>query len=208
MTTQERQKHWNAIYGAKTPNEVSWFEPTAATSLHFVHEFNLSKAARIIDIGGGDSFFADHLLREGYQNITVLDVSSVAIEKAKKRLGEEAKKVTWIVADIASFVPVDTYDFWHDRATFHFLTEEQEVQNYVNTVRKSLSKNGVVVIGTFSDEGPAKCSGIEIKQYTEVSMADRLKAFFNKIKCIAVEHITPSLAVQNFIFCSFRKRPV
>lgn len=149
----------------------------------------------------------DHLLDLGYQDISVLDISEAAIDRAKKRLGENANKVKWIVADAATFRPQEQYDFWHDRAAFHFLTDEQEISNYLVTAEQHINPTGVMVIGTFSVQGPSKCSGIEIKQYSEKSMTDRLKYHFEKIYCITVDHITPFETVQNFVFCCFRKLP-
>lgn len=121
--------------------------------------------AKVIDIGGGDSFLVDHLLDLGYQDITVLDISEAAIERAKQRLGDNAKNIKWIVADAATFKPMEKYDFWHDRAAFHFLTDEQEISSYLQTAQENINPTGVLVIGTFSQQGPEKCSGIEIKQY-------------------------------------------
>ena len=205
MESFERKKHWESIYHTKQINEVSWFQPTPETSLDFIKQFNLSTTAKIIDIGGGDSFLADHLLDLGYNDITVLDISEAALDRAKQRLGNRAEKVKWIVADVADFIPTEKYDFWHDRATFHFLTQEREISNYLDIAQKSIKKNGIIVIGTFSENGPKKCSGIEIRQYSETTMTERLKLFFEKIKCITIDHITPSGTIQNFIFCSFRK---
>ncbi len=205
METLNRKKHWENIYQTKDLQNVSWYQPKPTTSLDFLKQFNVSKTAKIIDIGGGDSYLVDNLLEIGYQDITVLDISEAALDKAKQRLGKKASKVKWIVADAATFKPTEKYDFWHDRAAFHFLTQETEVTNYVDTVQKSINPTGVLVIGTFSEQGPTKCSGIEIKQYSEVSMTDRLKAFFEKIKCITVDHITPFETIQNFVFCSFKK---
>lgn len=202
----DRKKHWENIYQTKELKEVSWFQPTPETSLDFLKQFNIPTSAQIIDVGGGDSFLVDHLLDLGYQNVSVLDISAVAIERAKQRLGERAKDVTWIVSDITQFEPTEEYDFWHDRAAFHFLTDEQEVSSYLETAENNIKTSGVMVIGTFSDQGPKKCSGIEIKQYTEATMNERLKGRFEKINCITVDHKTPSDSVQNFVFCSFRKQ--
>ena len=141
----------------------------------------------------------------GYQDISVLDISAAAIDRAKQRLGDKAKNVKSIVADAATFKPTEKYDFWHDRAAFHFLTDEQEISNYLETARQNINPTGVLVIGTFSEQGPKKCSGIEIKQYTETTMTDRLKNLFEKIKFITVDHLTPFDTIQNFVFCSFRK---
>jgi ubiquinone/menaquinone biosynthesis C-methylase UbiE len=201
----DRKKHWETIYQTKELKDVSWFQPTPETSLSFLKQFNIPTTAKIIDIGGGDSFLVDNLLDLGYQDITVLDISAIAIDKAKQRLGDRADKVKWIVADAATFRPTEKYDFWHDRAAFHFLTQEQEIESYLDTVQKSIQPTGVLIIGTFSEQGPKKCSGIEIKQYSETTMTERLTKFFEKIRCITVDHKTPSDTIQNFIFCSFRK---
>ena len=203
----DRKKHWETIYQTKELKDVSWFQPTPETSLSFLKQFNIPTTAKIIDIGGGDSFFVDNLLDLGYQDITVLDISAVALDKAKQRLGERTDKVKWIVADAASFRPTEKYDFWHDRAAFHFLTQEQEIDNYLDTVQKCIQPTGILVIGTFSEQGPKKCSGIEIKQYSETTMTDRLARFFEIINCITVDHKTPMGTIQNFIFCSFRRLP-
>lgn len=205
MEKFDRKNHWENIYQTKQLNEVSWFQPTPETSLDFFKQFNVPTTAKVIDIGGGDSFLVDHLLDKGYQDITVLDISEAAIERAKNRLGDKAEKVKWIVADAAKFKPTEQYDFWHDRAAFHFLTDEQEISSYLETAQKSIKPTGVLVIGTFSEQGPKKCSGIEIKQYSENSMTERLKNFFEKIRCITIDHKTPFDTIQNFVFCSFRK---
>ncbi len=205
MENFDRKKHWENIYQTKELKKVSWFQPTPETSLDFFRQFNVPITAKIIDIGGGDSFLVDHLLDLGYQHISVLDISAAAIAKAKHRLGERGNTVKWIVADAATFKPKEHYDFWHDRAAFHFLTDEQEISSYLETAQQSINPAGVLVLGTFSERGPKKCSGIEIKQYSETSMTTRLKTFFEKIKCITVDHKTPFDTIQNFVFCSFRK---
>jgi SAM-dependent methyltransferase len=205
MENFDRKKHWEKIYQTKDLKDVSWFQPTPETSLNFFKQFNVPITAKIIDIGGGDSFLVDHLLKLGYQDISVLDISMAAIDRAKQRLGDKAKNVKWIVADVATFKPTEKYDFWHDRAAFHFLTDETEISNYLQTAQENINSKGLLVIGTFSEQGPKKCSGIEIKQYSETTMTDRLKKFFEKIKCITVDHKTPFDTIQNFVFCSFRK---
>lgn len=205
MENFDRKKHWENIYQTTQLDKVSWFQPTPETSLDFFKEFNVPTTAKIIDIGGGDSLLVDHLLDLGYQDITVLDISEAAIDRARQRLGDKANKVDWIVADAASFKPVEKYDFWHDRAAFHFLTQDQDISSYLETAQKSIQTNGILVLGTFSEQGPQKCSGLEIKQYSEATMTNLLKRFFEKIRCTTVDHKTPSGAIQNFVFCSFRK---
>lgn len=205
MDNFDRKKHWENIYLTEELKDVSWYQPIPTTSLDFLKQFNIAKTAKIIDVGGGDSFLVDHLLKIGYQDITVLDISATSLEKAKQRLGEKATKIKWIVADAATFKPTEQYDFWHDRAAFHFLTQAQEINNYIDTVRQSIKPAGILVIGTFSEQGPEKCSGIEIKQYSEITLTGRFQRFFEKVKCITVDHKTPFDTIQKFIFCSFKK---
>lgn len=205
MENFDRKKHWEHIYQKKDIKEVSWYQPTPETSLSFFRQFNVVKSAKIIDIGGGDNFLVDHLLDLGYKDISVLDISEAAINKAKKRLGKRSSNVKWIVEDVTTFKPKEKYDFWHDRAAFHFLTNEAEISKYIEMAAQNVNPTGVLVIGTFSDQGPKNCSGIEIKQYSETSMTRRLQEFFEKIKCITIDHLTPFNTTQNFVFCSFRK---
>ena len=202
--TFNRKDHWETIYQNKHPNEVSWTQNVPETSLHLIHELDLPSSANIIDIGGGESTLVDFLLDEGFENITVLDISSNAIERAKKRLGTKANKVKWIVSDILEFQPTEKYDLWHDRATFHFLIEEKDIRKYVDLVYNHTNKN--LLISTFSTEGPLKCSGLEITQYNEDTMEKTFVSEFKKISCIAVDHTTPFNTQQNFIFCSFEKK--
>ncbi len=205
MKNFDRKQYWENIYQTKELKDVSWFQPTPETSLTFFEQYKVPTTAKVIDIGGGDSFLVDYLLDLGYQDITILDISETAIDRAKQRLGDRANKIKWIVADAATFKPVGKYDFWHDRATFHFLTQEHEILNYIDTVQKSIKATGILVIGTFSEQGPKKCSGLEIKQYSEKTITEKMKLSFEKIKCITVDHKTPFDTNQNFIFCSFRK---
>lgn len=205
MEEFNRKNHWENIYQTKSLNEVSWYQPKPETSLSFVEKLNLPKAAKIIDVGGGDSYFVDHLLELGYENITVLDISEAAIERAKARLGKKATLVNWVVEDVTHFHSIEQYDFWHDRAAFHFLTNKKDVEKYVATVSKNIKDNGVLVIGTFSEDGPKKCSGIEIKQYSEQSLTTIFKLNFRKIESFTIDHKTPFDTIQNFVFCSFRK---
>lgn len=205
MESFNRKEHWENIYQTKQLNEVSWYQPTPQTSLSYFTEFNIPLDAKIIDIGGGDSFLVDHLLELGYSNVTVLDISESAIERAKVRLGDKANQVKWIQADASQFVPKEQYDVWHDRAAFHFLTEENEVSNYIKSASMGVKKGGVLIIGTFSINGPLKCSGIPIQQYNEDSMEVKFQLFFDKIECKIIDHTTPFDTVQNFIFCSFTR---
>jgi len=164
----------------------------------------LKKNAKIIDIGGGDSKLVDFLLDESFENITVLDISAKALDKAKQRLGNRANKVNWIVCDVMDYKPNTTYDVWHDRAAFHFLTTRQQITTYIHIASKAVT--GYLIIGTFSVDGPKKCSGLEVKQYNEEILTAELQNNFDKIHCIKEDHITPFNTTQNFLFCSFKRR--
>jgi SAM-dependent methyltransferase len=205
MENFDRKKHWETIYQTKELKDVSWFQPTPQTSLDFIKKFDVSITSKIIDIGGGDSFLVDHLLELGFQHITVLDISEAAIERAKTRLGAKAKSVKWITEDVLNFKPTEKYDFWHDRAAFHFLTKQEEIDSYVEKATSFIQKDGFLVIGIFSEQGPTKCSGIDIKQYSEESLTRCFESAFQKLECIHIDHPTPFGTIQNFVFCSFRK---
>lgn len=205
MKNFDKKNHWETIYQTKALKSVSWYQAVPQTSLDLIEQAKLSKTAKIIDIGGGDSLLVDYLLNLGYENLTVLDISEKAILRAKIRLGHNAEKVNWIVADASDFNTNQKYDFWHDRAAFHFLTDEQEINNYVKNAQSIISENGQLVIGTFSQNGPLKCSGIEIQQYSELSLAKTFSTYFTKTKCFTTDHQTPSGSIQNFVFCIFQK---
>ena len=200
---ENKKAHWEKVYQTNTLDKVSWTQPVPQTSLDFIHSFHLSKTSKIIDIGGGDSKLVDYLLEEGFEDITVLDISDAALEKAKTRLGSKSSQVKWIVSDITVFKPEEFYDLWHDRATFHFLTEESQIAAYLNIAGKAIIN--YLVIGTFSKNGPEKCSGLPVKQYSEIQLQNQLKKDFTKIRCINENHITPFHTTQNFLFCSFKK---
>ncbi len=202
------KSHWNNLYGSKSEQEYSWFQAFPHTSIEFIESFRLPKEARIIDIGGGDSRLVDALLERGYTNITVLDISATAIEKAKNRLGRQAENVRWIECDISEFEPESgRYDFWHDRAVFHFLTTEPLVRRYAEAAQRAIRPGGYFVLGTFSPDGPKKCSGLDIRQYSRAAMQAVFAPWFRRIKCREVAHITPFQTTQHFLFCSFRRRP-
>lgn len=198
-----RKNHWETVYETKQPNEVSWTQEKPTTSLDFIRETRLDKSAKIIDIGGGDSKLVDFLLEEGYENITVLDISANALERAKKRLGAKAEKVNWIVSDITEFKPETAYDIWHDRAAFHFLTTPEQIKKYSEIIQEWV--NGFLIIGTFSENGPKKCSGLDITQYSEVKLEKQFSDGFKNLKCITEDHLTPFETKQNFTFCVFEK---
>ncbi len=197
----ENKNHWETVFSTKQAHEVSWTQTVPSTSLHFIRSFNLPKTAAIIDIGGGDSKLVDFLLEDGFTDLSVLDISEAALERAKARLGEKASKVNWIVSDITEFKPQKKYDVWHDRAAFHFLTTSTQIQTYLQIAKASI--NGYLVLGTFSENGPKKCSGLEIKQYSDAQLVEAFAEGFEKIECINENHTTPFDTIQNFTFCSF-----
>jgi len=202
---ENKKSHWENVFATKQPNEVSWTQEYPKTAMDYLESLHLSKTANIIDIGGGDSNLVDALLEKGYQNIWVLDISEFALERAKKRLGDKAHLVHWIVSDITEFKPEVTFDFWHDRAVFHFLTEEESINKYVAIIGDLINQNGNFLLGTFSENGPLKCSGLEIKQYSENTMKHTFNESFQAVKCFTENHTTPFDTTQNFQFCGFKK---
>jgi trans-aconitate methyltransferase len=203
MNTSNKN-HWENIYTTKQPHEVSWTQETPSISLELIESMKIPTSASIIDVGGGDSKLVDVLLEKGFTDITVLDISAAAIERAKTRLGVKANLVNWVVSDILEFKTNKHFDVWHDRAAFHFQTEETSIQQYIELV-KNLA-NDKIIVGTFSVDGPKKCSGLEVKQYEEKTMKSLFeKNNFKNIECKREDHITPSGNIQNFVFCSFHK---
>ena len=203
---RNKKDHWEKVFATKQENEVSWYQQRPETSINFFYKHQIAKDAKIIDIGGGDSYLIDHLLDLGYTNLSLLDISANAIERIKKRLGEKSSTVTFIVSDILDFKPETTFDVWHDRASFHFLTTENEIAIYKNLATNSISKNGFLFIGTFSENGPTKCSGLEISPYSEAKCELTFSGNFQKSECFTENHETPFNTIQNFIFCTFRKK--
>lgn len=201
---ENRSSHWDAVYATKTANEVSWTQTVPQTSLDFIQQFDLPKNVPIIDVGGGESKLVDYLLQEGFTDITVLDISEHALEKAKARLGEKAAVVKWIVSDITEFTPKQHYGLWHDRATFHFLTTPEQIGTYLRIAGNAIDR--YMVIGTFSENGPEKCSGLPVKKYSETDLQRTVSRDFKKIKCVAEDHLTPFNTLQSFTFCSFEKK--
>ncbi len=201
---ENRQAHWENVYQTKSPNEVSWTQEIPKTSLEFIRGIENYRNKCIIDVGAGDSNLVDFLLSDGCQNITVLDISAKAIERAKTRLGALSDKVNWIVCDVVDFIPTQNFDIWHDRAAFHFLTQKHEIDSYKNTVANWV--NGNLIIGTFSTEGPKKCSGLAICQYDAPKLAS-VFPYFNLQNSLTENHQTPFGTQQHFVFAQFLKKP-
>lgn len=204
MNTSKKQ-HWENVFATKQETEVSWYQSKPLTSINFFIENAIPKDAKVIDVGGGDSYLIDNLLELGYTNLFILDISANAIERIKNRLGANAEKVTFIVSDILEFQPKTTFDVWHDRASFHFLTSEKDIDNYQKLVSNSVAGSGFLFLGTFSENGPLKCSGLEITQYSEAKFQKIFGTDFTKLNCFTENHPTPFETNQNFIFCTFKK---
>lgn len=203
---ESKKQHWENVFLTKTEKEVSWYQPKPETSINFFIENEVPKNAKIIDIGGGDSYLIDSLVELGYSNLFLLDISENAIDRIRKRLGEKAKNITFIVSDILDFEPKITFDVWHDRASFHFLISKTDITTYQKLIVKSITKNGFLFIGTFSENGPSKCSGLEITQYSEAKFDMIFDSDLDKIHCFTENHTTPFNTKQNFIFCNFKKK--
>jgi SAM-dependent methyltransferase len=206
MDTIDRKQHWDTIYKTRPLNEVSWYQPIPETSLNLITASLLPKTSKIIDIGGGDSYLSDSLLEMGYENITVLDISAAALQRAKKRLGPAANRIQWIEADASTFSPQIAYDIWHDRAAFHFLRDKNEIMHYVKAASKGVKPGGYLIIGTFGPNGPLKCSGIEIMQYSKEQLIQQFAEHFEPENCMYIDHTTPSGSIQQFTFCRFKRK--
>ena len=200
----DKTAHWNNVYETKTPSQVSWTQEYPKISFEIIKSFELPKTAKIIDVGGGDSKLVDCLLDAGYENITVLDISEKALLRAQKRLGDMASKVNWVISDILTFKPDKTFDFWHDRAAFHFLTETKQISQYVELA--STCVTSYLSVGTFSKQGPVKCSGLKISQYSKTELMSVFGSWFHLVDSKTEDHLTPFDTLQNFLFCSFQKK--
>ncbi|MCX5823150.1 MAG: class I SAM-dependent methyltransferase [Deltaproteobacteria bacterium] len=201
----DRKSHWENVYTEKTPSEVSWYQLEPAVSLELIVSTGISRAGKIIDVGGGASVLVDKLLDQGFQDLTVLDVSSKALDYAKERLGNRAGAVKWIEADITKFESSKKYDLWHDRAVFHFLTDEDDRKKYVQNMNKALNPGGHVIIAAFSIDGPLKCSGLDVERYSPEKMNNELGNSFELVKSEDEGHMTPGGKEQKFTYSYFRK---
>ena len=200
-----REHHWDGVYDAKSPDSVSWYRPHLERSLAFIEGAGLDRDDPIIDIGGGASTLVDDLLERGYRDITVLDISSHAIARAKTRLGKRADAVTWIVADVTvAQLPEKRFAFWHDRAVFHFLTAAEDRRAYIAAVLRSLRINGHIVVATFGPHGPKQCSGLEVANYDPEALQREFGASFRKVESCIEHHKTPSGTDQEFVYCYCR----
>ncbi|MHB8950983.1 MAG: class I SAM-dependent methyltransferase [Rhodoferax sp.] len=199
---QSAKEHWEKVYLTKQPDAVSWFQEHATRSLELVRSVGTSLNANIIDVGGGASTLVDDLLSNGFNNISVLDLSAKALDVARKRLGTEGDRVTWIPGDICTVnLPDQTYDIWHDRAVFHFLTDSADRTAYVQQVMKSVKPGGHVIVATFSPDGPEQCSGLPVARYAPEQLHQEFGPSFELIEHMSEEHKTPAGSVQHFVYC-------
>lgn len=199
---QNPKDHWEKVYQSKQPNAVSWFQEHATRSLELIHSVGTSLDANIIDVGGGASTLVDDLLRDGYKSISVLDLSASALDVARKRLGIDGRRVTWITGDICDVnLPAQTYDIWHDRAVFHFLIEPSHRAAYVQQVMKAVKPGGHVIVATFALDGPEQCSGLPVARYAPGQLCGEFGPSFDLLEHVSEEHKTPWGSVQHFVYC-------
>ncbi|MEE3508325.1 class I SAM-dependent methyltransferase [Pseudomonas sp. 10C3] len=202
----QSKEHWENVYTTKAADEVSWFQEHAALSLKFIREAGVPLTASIIDVGGGASTLVDDLLANGYENVTVLDLSGKALATAKARLGTLASKVQWLEANIIETkLDSNAYDVWHDRAVFHFLTTAEERHAYVQAVLRAVKPGGLVIVATFAEDGPSKCSGLSVMRYDANELHAEFGEPFIMLGHEKESHHTPGGNEQKFVYCFCRK---
>jgi SAM-dependent methyltransferase len=202
----QAQEHWNRAYSTKAENEVSWFQRRPEKSLALIEAAAPDRSVPIIDVGGGASMLVDELVRAGYADVSVLDISEAALARSKARLGAKADGVSWIVADITSWRPERTWGVWHDRAAFHFLTDAARQATYIEALKKATAPGSVCIIATFALDGPERCSGLPVQRYSAATLAARLGTQFEPAAEEAERHVTPGGAVQSFVYSVFKRR--
>jgi len=199
----DNKKHWENIYQKKEIDGVSWYQKIPSESLQLIKKYSISNSDKIIDIGCGKSFLADNLLELNYTNISLIDISSNALKEVKERL--QNKSLNFIETDILNFKSNDKYDIWHDRAVFHFITDPEGIKKYISLCNEYINKEGVLIIGTFAEDGPLKCSGLEIKRYSVNQILGLFKETFELVESFKMLHKTPFDTEQSFSFCVLRK---
>lgn len=202
----QSKEHWEHVYSTKATDSVSWFQEHADHSLRLIAETGVPHTASIIDVGGGASTLVDDLLAKGYQNITVLDLSRSALDSARNRLGARASSVTWLESDITKAeLPLHAYDVWHDRAVFHFLTTPEDRQAYVRAALRAVKPGGHIIVATFAEDGPNRCSGLPVMRYSATDLHAEFGEAFTLVAHEKESHHTPFGTIQQFTYCHCRK---
>ena len=201
----DKKKHWSDVYSETSHFKVSWYQKIPRTSLEYILSTGLSKDSSIIDVGGGTSVLVDHLIKEKFNNLSILDISENALKISQTRLEAKNKNINWFVSDITEFNTPNKFCLWHDRAVFHFLTQPSDRKNYIANLKKNLTTRGHLIIATFALRGPEKCSGLEIVQYDSEKMKDELGDEFFLVKTKTEFHITPKKKKQKFIYLHFKR---
>ena len=199
----EKKKHWEYIYQSRKIDGVSWYQETPYESIELIKKFSSTNSDIIIDIGCGKGFLADNLLKLNYENITLVDISLNALEEVKERLNNES--LNFIETDVLNLKLKQTFDIWHDRAVFHFITDKESIEKYISLCNEYIGDGGKLIIGTFAEDGPLKCSGLEIKRYSVENLKELFKENFEFIEGFKKLHRTPFDTEQSFTFCVFRK---
>jgi SAM-dependent methyltransferase len=197
--------HWQHVYATRAPEEVSWHEQSPQTSLELIDASGVAGDAPIIDVGGGSSRLAGELLRRGYSDVTVADVSGTALERARGELGEGATRVTWVEADVRDHDFGRSFELLHDRALLHFMVEEHDRAGYLATLRRSLAAGGHLIIATFGPDGPTQCSGLPVRRYGAEAVSKLLGPEFELLSTRLREHTTPSGRSQQFHYAHLRR---
>ena len=203
--TSGGRSHWDSVYDAKSFTEVSWYQETPAKSLESIAVTGIGRDGAVLDAGGGASLLVDHLLEDGFTDLTVLDISDKALQQTRDRLGAKSSRVNWIVSDILRFTPERQYNLWHDRAVMHFLTDPGDRERYVEVVRNALLDTGFLVLATFGPDGPQQCSGLRTTRYNVDMTAELLGPDFELQGFELVMHETPARAAQQFLYSTWRK---
>lgn len=194
--------HWENVYQTKQPDAVSWFQEHATRSLEIIQSIDASRDAHIIDVGGGASTLVDDLLSDGFEHVSVLDLSASALEVARKRLGKTGDQVVWIAGDIRNVnLPEHAFEIWHDRAVFHFLTEPADRADYVRQVMRAVKPGGHVIVATFAPDGPEQCSGLPVVRYSPEQLHGEFGPAFELLEKASEEHKTPWGTMQHFVYC-------
>ena len=201
----DAREHWGTVYRTKRADDVSWFQREPTLSLDLIRRVAPDPATRIIDVGAGTSTLVDGLLREGYESISVLDIADEALAQSRARLGARAAAVEWLVGDVRTIeLPEAAYDVWHDRAVFHFLTDRLDRAAYVAQVRRAVRPGGYLLVATFAEDGPQKCSGLAVARYSVPDLHREFGEPFELIESVRELHTTPSGAQQAFVYCRWR----